>query len=112
MLPKIQTPSSFFVSLHRFGTYVALLFLASCATHSPAPNFPDSMNLPASQALPDPLVAMDGHRVSSRSDWFNRRKPELEALFQHYMYGTIPPAPAHIKTELIGEYPDFLEGKA
>jgi hypothetical protein len=112
MLKTLKTASIFPGKPGRFGAIAALLVLASCATHSPIHTFQDAMNFSANPTLPDPLVALDGHRITSRSEWFKRRKPELEALFQHYMYGAIPPAPAHIKTELVGEYPDFLEGKA
>jgi dienelactone hydrolase len=54
----------------------------------------------------------DGRRVTSRDQWFQERRPELKALFQHYMYGAIPPKPEHTKVTNLGEYPDFLNGKA
>ena len=31
--------------------------------------------------------------VTSPEQWFRRRRPELKALFQHYMYGQMPPRP-------------------
>ena len=54
----------------------------------------------------------DGRRVTSRDQWFKERRPELKALFQHYMYGAIPPKPAHVQAKVLGEYHDFLAGKA
>ncbi|MEY2427871.1 MAG: (4-O-methyl)-D-glucuronate---lignin esterase [Verrucomicrobiota bacterium] len=36
----------------------------------------------------------------------------MKALFQHYMYGSIPPKPAHMQANLRGEYRDFLGGAA
>jgi hypothetical protein len=36
----------------------------------------------------------DGSRVTTREDWFVRRRPELLRLFEHYMYGYAPAAPA------------------
>jgi hypothetical protein len=54
----------------------------------------------------------DGRRVSSPDQWFKERRPELKALFQHYMYGAIPPKPAHVQVTNLGEYHDFLGGKA
>jgi dienelactone hydrolase len=54
----------------------------------------------------------DGQRVTSRDQWFKERRPELKALFEHYMYGAIPPKPAHVQTKMLGEYHDFLAGKA
>jgi dienelactone hydrolase len=55
---------------------------------------------------------LDGRRVASRDQWFKERRPELKALFQHYMYGAIPPKPDQVKVTKLGEYPDFLNGKA
>ena len=43
--------------------------------------------------LPDPLVMFGGERVETKKQWLKKRRPELTALFQHYMYGTMPPAP-------------------
>lgn len=54
----------------------------------------------------------DGRRVLSRSQWINERRPELQRLFQHYMYGAIPPKPANTKVSIVGEHHDFLDGKA
>src|SRR5689334_14241126 len=55
--------------------------------------FPAPSELPSSAQPPDPLVCLDGTRVTSKQIWEARRKPELRALFQHYMYGYFPPAP-------------------
>src|SRR4029077_8864798 len=82
---------------------------------APAPRpvaFPPAAELPAQTTLPDPLVMMNGRRVTSRDQWFKERRPELQALFQHYMYGNIPPRPTSARIEPVGEYKDFLGGKA
>src|SRR5688572_14648484 len=55
--------------------------------------FPPFEALPLQPELPDPLRMLDGTRVSSVEDWYARRRPELQALFEHYMYGHAPPAP-------------------
>jgi dienelactone hydrolase len=84
--------------------------LVSCAT-SPAGKMPDITTLPAQSGLPDPLVTLDGRRVTTREQWERERRPELKAIFQHYMYGEIPKAvPMHVKS--IGVHRDFLDGKA
>jgi len=57
------------------------------------PNFPPVDELPVQRNLPDPLVMLDGTRVTSAQQWTERRRPELKALFQHYMYGYTPPSP-------------------
>ena len=72
-------------------------FPAAGAAPSAQASFPDPSALPPQAALPDPLVMLDGRRVTSRDQWFKERRPELKALFQHYMYGAIPPKPAHTR---------------
>lgn len=88
------------------------LLLAGCAGPAPRHEFAPAATLPAQAGLPDPLVMLDGQRVTSSEQWFKKRRPELAALFQHYMYGAIPPAPAHLNIKLLGQYPDFLDGQA
>jgi hypothetical protein len=55
--------------------------------------FPEVSELPSRPELPDPLVMFDGQRVTTKGQWVKKRRPELMALFQHYMYGYLPPAP-------------------
>ena len=86
--------------------------LAGCATHSTPMNFPDASTLPTQTAPPDPLVMLDGRRVTTPAQWNNERRPELQALFQHYMYGAIPPKPAQMRVKRVGEHRDFLDGRA
>jgi len=88
------------------------VFAAVGAAPSTQPSFPEPSALPSQTALPDPLVMLDGRRVASRDQWFKERRPELKALFQHYMYGAIPPKPDHVRVTNLGEYHDFLAGKA
>jgi (4-O-methyl)-D-glucuronate---lignin esterase len=86
--------------------------LASSASRAATNAFPEASALPVRPGLPDPLVMLDGRRVTTRDQWLNERRPELKALFQHYMYGAIPPKPAHMQARRVGEYHDFLSGKA
>ncbi len=55
--------------------------------------YPTIDNLPANSALPDPLITLAGKPVTTRDAWFNERRPELQRLFEHYMYGRAPAAP-------------------
>ena len=74
--------------------------------------FPEVSQLSSQPGLPDPLVMMNGTRVTSKEQWFNERRPELKALFQYYMYGSMPPAPADIKFLVQRVEPKFFNGKA
>ncbi len=74
--------------------------------------FPPVEQLPAKSELPDPLVMMNGQRVTTKEQWFNERRPELKALFQHYMYGYIPEAPTGTKYTILRTDSQALGGKA
>jgi hypothetical protein len=53
--------------------------------------FPEVGQLPARPDFPDPLVMLDGSRVTTKEQWIEKRRPELKELFQYYMYGYLPP---------------------
>src|SRR5207248_2197098 len=62
--------------------------------------------------LPDPLVMQNGGRVTTKKQWFKKRRPELKALFEHYMYGKMPPAPKHLKFTVERVNKNYFGGKA
>ena len=72
--------------------------------------FPEPSALPEQAGLPDPLVFLSGERVKSAREWERRRRPELRALFQHYMYGELPARPDRMRFEVVAEHGDFLGG--
>lgn len=90
---------------------VALTFTAQAATAASTP-LPAAAELPSSPGLPDPLVMLNGKRIETARQWNRDRRPELKRLFQHYMYGELPPKPARVRATVVGSYPDFLGGKA
>ena len=49
-------------------------------------------DLPEIAELPDPFTFADGSPVRTKDDW-ERRRAELKALFEDYMYGPLPPKP-------------------
>ena len=105
----------FHFSFRRVGPLAStfsILTLAGCAAPPAHQSFPETSALSPQTAMPDPLVNLSGRRVTSRAEWFNKRRPELRELFAHYMYGPIPPAPATMQVKMIGQYPDFIEGTA
>jgi hypothetical protein len=94
---------------------VAVLFLLAAAQAVPARAegpFPAFDDLPARAAPPDPLVMLDGSPVATPEDWHQRRRPELKALFQHYMYGNPPPPPDKLDATVERVDAGFLGGKA
>jgi hypothetical protein len=57
---------------------------------TPALVFPSLEALPLLDRV-DPLVCLDGTPVKTREDWEKKRRPEIIALAQHYIYGSCPP---------------------
>lgn len=88
------------------------LLLPGCVTPTAERQFADPSALPAQPGMPDPLVMLDGRRVTSQAQWFGKRRPELQALFAHYMYGPIPPRPPQPRMKVAAEHRDFLDGQA
>jgi hypothetical protein len=60
---------------------------------APMTTLPDPDALPVHPELPDPMTRFDGTAVETPDDWFTQRRPELKKLFQHYVYGYLPPPP-------------------
>ncbi len=89
-----------------------LLILAACVSAAMAGAFPDPAQLPAHPELPDPLVMLEGARVTTKGQWFTERAPELRRLFQHYEYGLLPPKPERLEGKILRIDKAALGGKA
>jgi hypothetical protein len=86
--------------------------LAAIALSSAAAAFPKVADLPDRPEMPDPLVMLDGTRVATKEDWYAKRRPELKALFQYYMYGELPRAPESVRGTVEHVNPAAFGGKA
>jgi len=93
----------------RLFPFATLAMLLSSAV---AVDFPPVDQLPAKPEFPDPLVMLDGTRVATKEQWETKRKPELKALFQHYMYGRLPPTPKRQSYTELFRNEKALGGKA
>jgi dienelactone hydrolase len=91
---------------------VPLMILMSAALHFAVAALPKPADLPAQTSLPDPLVMLDGRKVTTRAMWFEERRPELIRLFQYYMYGQLPPKPAALSSKVERSDPAAFGGKA
>jgi dienelactone hydrolase len=89
-----------------------LLALVGMTTMARAAEFPSFDDLPVSKELPDPLKMFDGTPVKTSEDWFKKRRPELKALIEHYMYGVAPPAPNNVTGKVVRQDAKALGGKA
>jgi len=102
------------IALTLLDTPHAGLLAASPAPTAAGPgrSFRSVAQLPLRPELPDPLVMLDGRRVTTPEQWRNERRPELIALFQHYMYGVPPPAPRQVQGKLERQDVKAFGGKA
>ena len=94
-------------------TWALLLALACTDTDSPSPQqvFESVDQLTAHAALPDPLLLKNGEPVTSSAMWHEQRVPEIRGLFEHYVYGYMPP-PAPVQTTIDNVDSNFMEGRA
>lgn len=76
-----------------------------------AADFPPPDKLPSRPELPDPTVMLDGTKVTSKAEWEQKRRPELKALFEHYMYGKYPAKPGTVTAKVLFEDAKALGGK-
>jgi hypothetical protein len=95
----------------RLLTCLLVAFVLSPLAAASGADFPPVDQLPINPELPDPLVMMDGSRVTTKEQWEVQRRPELKALFQHYMYGYLPAA-AVVKATQTASGRDLFGGKA
>jgi hypothetical protein len=90
---------------------VGTLACGLAAAVTAAQGFPPVSELKPNPELPDPLVMMGGRRVTTKAQWERERRPELKRLFEHYMYGAAPAAPA-VRAKLEREDRQLFGGKA
>jgi hypothetical protein len=89
-----------------------VLLLAHGPTRAADAAFPEVSKMPPRPELPDPLVLFNGERVTTQKQWRELRRPELKALFEHYMYGVAPPAPEKVVGRVERADPRALGGRA
>src|SRR5689334_24800108 len=91
---------------------LALLGALAVSLPAASADFPPPDQLPPRPGLPDPTVMFDGTSVTTKEQWEAKRKPELKALFQHYMYGRLPPTPKRQTYSVLFKDEKSLGGKA
>ncbi len=62
--------------------------------------------------LPDPLTLQNGDKVKDARTWFNKRRPEILALYEEEVFGHSPAAPARLEYEVTSVDKTALGGKA
>ena len=92
---------------------LSLFALGALAVTLPAlaADFPPPDKLLSKAEMPHPLVMLDGSKVTTKTDWEAKRRPELKELFQHYMYGRYPARPEKVSAKVLFEDDKALGGK-
>jgi len=62
--------------------------------------------------LPDPLVQLNGKKVTTASDWTKNRRPEVLHLFETQQYGRVPGKPADMHFDVFDKGTLVWDGKA
>lgn len=62
--------------------------------------------------LPDPLTYEDGTPVASSDEWYNLRRPEILAMFEHVVYGRMPGTPKTLLVDVTSVVDGALDGLA
>jgi hypothetical protein len=78
----------------------ALLISRMAGAETPVfkPNY-DESQVP-DYTLPDPLVMLDGAKVTDPSTWRRQRRPEILELFRTHVYGRSPGKPTNLSFEV------------
>ena len=102
------------ITLHRLAGALVLMSLVGGTIKTcgqPRGTNYDEANVPH-YTLPDPLVLSDGAPVDDADAWWNRRRPEILALFEQHVYGKAPGKPERLSFDLTSEDRQALGGKA
>jgi hypothetical protein len=89
-----------------------VVLVSALSMPAAAPRFPEAGELPAQSSFPGALVMLNGEKVTAEKQWVQKRRPELKSLFEHYVYGPIPPKPRNLKFDEKVVDKKFLNGKA
>ena len=90
--------------------YITFLLVANFSFAQERTNN-DESKVPA-YSLPDPLVCLDGTKVTTAGQWEKKRRPEVLELFASQMYGRTPKEKIKVIHTTLSENPDFMDGKA
>lgn len=95
--------------MKNFLTITLLLLIISACGQEFKPNY-DESKVPDYE-LPELLVAKDDSKITNRTQWEDKRRNEILADFEKYMYGRTPVGEIDVDVEKLQEM-DAFEGKA
>jgi hypothetical protein len=62
--------------------------------------------------LPDPLLMLDGKRVTDQKTWYSKRRPEIVKLYEDNQYGRYPEPPKDLSFSVFEKGTPAFDGKA
>ena len=62
--------------------------------------------------IPDPLITIQGKKVTNPDQWEKVRREEILDLFREHVYGRVPAAPNEKSFRVVNEQKDAMEGRA
>ncbi len=62
--------------------------------------------------LPDPLILLNGQKVTSAKTWFEKRRPEIVKLFEENQYGRSPDPPLDMTFNVFEKGTPAFDGRA
>ena len=112
---RLSTSCTSFVVL--FSTIAFAQFPPTPAVKAPADvvagipvNYDEAKT--GSYTLPDPLKLNNGQPVHDSKTWFEKRRPEIIAMFESQQYGRAPGRPANETFEVYDKGTPVFDGKA
>lgn len=63
--------------------------------------------------LQDPLVTIEGKRITTKQEWLNIRRPQIMGMFASTIYGRVPEpeTPVEVDYEVLSEDKEFFDGR-
>jgi hypothetical protein len=111
---RVASPTPEAAAMYRLQLLLlALVLLAVCSAAAQQPFKPnyDESKVPK-YTLPDPLVCLDGTKVSDAKTWEEKRRPEIVKLYETHVYGKAPGRPKDRTFEVRSIDKKALGGKA
>ena len=99
--------------LQSFGCFLLIvLFTSSFSVTAQPKGYLYDESKVAPYELPDPLVCLDGTKVTDSSAWLKKRRPEVLSLFEDEVFGCSPGKPKAMRFEVVEEAKEALGGRA
>jgi hypothetical protein len=99
--------------MQSFGCFLLIvLFTSSFSVTAQPKGYLYDESKVAPYELPDPLVCLDGTKVTDSKAWLKKRRPEVLSLFEDEVFGRSPRKPKAMRFEVVEEGKEALGGKA